>query len=411
MHSPLLLKVILATSMTIASLSTARATPASTSFADFDARAKAGEPLSVAFLGGSLTFGANSSDPLTTSYRGLMAEYLRQKYPKSSFTFHDAAIGGTGSTLGMFRLERDVLAHKPDLVFLDFTINDNIYESSPKRLASYEILLREMIGRGIPVEVITMGDKKTAAPDFDVKTLGTYQEHLKLIEAYGTAHGDTLPRLKAVAAQGKEALDVLYPFDGIHPDDPGYHLFFEAARDGFEKGVKDKASPHVPATPVFSDEYATRERIRLIDLPLPAGWKRSKTYRTSLWFDGLSSRWMGDVILCDIKNKADVQPLRVEFEGTFVALFGEANQDGLGFHVLIDGQPLLYTSDKKDVPPSELWPFDTSRFGVGNLFKFQVLTDNLKPGRHTLEIRPEFPADAKKGQLRIESICVAGPKK
>lgn len=36
----------------------------------------------------------------------------------------DAAIGGTGSQLGAFRLKRDVSRFHPDLVFLDFTVND-----------------------------------------------------------------------------------------------------------------------------------------------------------------------------------------------------------------------------------------------------------------------------------------------
>jgi acyl-CoA thioesterase I len=36
-------------------------------------------------------------------------------------------IGGTGSQFAAFRLERDVFARKPDLVFIDFTINDDAY--------------------------------------------------------------------------------------------------------------------------------------------------------------------------------------------------------------------------------------------------------------------------------------------
>ena len=92
------------------------------SFENFDKRAKAGENLTVAFLGGSLTWGANSTDPQKTSYRALISRKLAETYPKAHFTFIDAAIGGTGSQLGAFRLQRDVLAYKPDLVFLDFTL-------------------------------------------------------------------------------------------------------------------------------------------------------------------------------------------------------------------------------------------------------------------------------------------------
>ena len=94
--------------------------------------------MSVVFFGGSLTWGANASDPQRTSYRALMGDYLRAKYPKTPFVFHDAAIGGTGSKLGMFRLERDVLSRKPDLVFLDFSANDDQVGTDIQTLASYE---------------------------------------------------------------------------------------------------------------------------------------------------------------------------------------------------------------------------------------------------------------------------------
>ena len=78
------------------------------------------------FFGASLTWGANASDPNLTSYRALVGARLEKAYPKARFKFWDAAIGGTGSQLGVFRFERDVLRRKPDLVFLDFSANDDI---------------------------------------------------------------------------------------------------------------------------------------------------------------------------------------------------------------------------------------------------------------------------------------------
>ena len=91
------------------------------SFKNFDERGKAGESLNVVFLGGSLTWGANATDPNKTSYRARMGRYLQERYPEAHVNVHDAAIGGTGSQLGMFRLDRDVLAHNPDLVFVELT--------------------------------------------------------------------------------------------------------------------------------------------------------------------------------------------------------------------------------------------------------------------------------------------------
>ena len=118
---------------------------AGASFGAFHRRAQAGERLSVVFFGASLTWGANASDPNLTSYRARTADRLRAEYPEARFRFWDAAIGGTSSQLGIFRLERDVLRRKPDLVFVDFSANDDIYSADPERLASYEAIVRRLV--------------------------------------------------------------------------------------------------------------------------------------------------------------------------------------------------------------------------------------------------------------------------
>jgi len=97
---------------------TTRARWAGTDFGAFHRRARAGELLNVVFLGASLTWGANATAPNLTSYRGLVGRMLEHEYPAAHFRFWDSAIGGTGSQLGVFRFDRDVLRHQPDLIFL-----------------------------------------------------------------------------------------------------------------------------------------------------------------------------------------------------------------------------------------------------------------------------------------------------
>jgi len=378
------------------------------SFEAFDRRAKEGAALSVVFFGGSLTWGANSSDPQRTSYRGLMGDYLLKKYPKSSITIHDAAIGGTGSKLGMFRLERDVLAYKPDLVFLDFTANDDPSGTDERSLASYEILLREMVSRGILVDQVFFGFKYNFGTQYFPEKMHRVIDHKKLAAAYHTATGDIYPLIQERITSGKISIDTLWPMDSAHPDDCGYQLFFEAVRDGFEQAIADKRVCTVPDQPVFPEMYKTRQRIRLAEQPLPAGWKVMRTYRTSLWFDGLSSRWMGDVIACDSTASGGVQPITMKFKGTFVGLFGEADNNGLSFKCTIDGQPVMYRANGK-TDPTEVWPTTIKKLGVGRLFIWRELSNQLSPGEHTLVITPIFPTDNEPaGQLHIESICVAG---
>ena len=420
---PILLRLsLIVTLMPETGLPAADISPAKpASFADLDARAQQGTPLTVVFFGGSLTWGANASDPELTSYRALMGQYLRAKYPKSSFNFIDAAIGGTGSKLGIFRLQRDVMARHPDLVFLDFTANDGLEGEDPKSIASYEGLLRDMIGAGVPVEQVFFGFKYNFGKQYDLKRETGYTQHLKLVEPYQTACGDLFPYLQPKLSSGELDIGKLWALnggkDGAHPDDPGYEVFFEAARQGYEEAVAAKRVCIVAAQPVFPDDYHQHSRQILIEGKLPQGWTQTKTFRTSAWFDGLSSRWMGDVAMCDANDKATIQPLKVAFTGTLVGIIGEMSENGLDFKASVDGQPLLDKGNPKN-PPSAVWHFN-SKAMKGNLFGWLVLSDSLPAGPHTLEIEPLIPdlpaptADAPKTpppkrQLRIESICSAG---
>ena len=73
-----------------------------------------------------------------------------------------------------------------------------------------------------------------------------------------------------------------------------------------------------------------------------------------------------------------IEPLKIEFTGTSIGILGEADQDGLGFTVRIDGKPFLYQPNPK-VPPSEIWQANTSAFGGGRLFFWRDVTSSLAP--------------------------------
>jgi len=376
------------------------------SIASFVAKAEAREPLSVVFFGGSLTYGANASDPLTTSYRGRMTRWLQEQYPHTPITFHDAAIGGSGSNLGLFRLERDVLAHKPDLVFLDFTVNDDAEGVDVRALAAYERIVRELLQARVRVLPVLMLFKSHASnPDAPLPP--RHEAHLKLAAAYQLPAANVLAYIRAKARSGTSPDDLWNLGDGAHPGDEGYQLFFEAVRDRFVLAGREKAPMILPAALVFDDLYPRHTRKVLTD-SLPSGWTKQKTYRTALWFDGMASRWMGDVATAAAASNP--APLEVEFEGSMVGIFGERNGLAPPIKVWIDGKPIQAPKAK---PDDFLWKIDTSRFapakkGSGNLFLWQLLANNLSDGKHTLRIEPVFTGADKDAELRIESVCSAG---
>ena len=376
------------------------------SIADFAKKAENREPLSVVFFGGSLTFGANASDPNITSYRGLMMRWLREKYPNTPITFHDAAIGGTGSQLGMFRIERDVLSHQPDLVFLDFTVNDGSEETDTESLASYEQIVRELLQADTAVMPVLMLFK-WHAEKADDSLPPRHTEHLKLASHYALPAADVLSGIRRKVKAGVKPADLWNAGDGAHPGDEGYQLFFQTVRDSFENSITETTRPTIPSETVFENLYPNRARTLLTETP-PAGWTREKTRRTSLWFDGLASRWMGDVATISANSSTPI--LKTTFRGSMVGIFGERDGFTPPIRVWIDGKPVLASKNSKD---PDLWKLDTSRFsppkkGSGNLFLWHPLAKGLPEGEHTLWIEPVFDGANKDSQLRIESVCSAG---
>ncbi len=79
--------------------------------------AENGESLTVAYLGGSITEGKNYTTPFS--------KYLQTTFAKGKFTEVNAGMSGTSSVVGLVRSEKDIVAKNPDIIFLEFSVNDH----------------------------------------------------------------------------------------------------------------------------------------------------------------------------------------------------------------------------------------------------------------------------------------------
>jgi lysophospholipase L1-like esterase len=397
------------------------AAAASPSFAAFDARARAGDRLTVVFYGASLTWGANATDQNYFSYRARVASRLTEKYPLARFSFHDAAIGGTGSQLGVFRLDRDVLARKPDLVFVDFTANDDINSGDPETLASYESIIRRLVTEArVPAVQVLFPFKWNA----DRKLLAGMKRrdaHTAISTAYQTGLGDAVLRVIDDFEAGKTTLDAVWDTDGVHPGNAGYDLFAAAAWDGYLAAVAAGKTCAAPERMLHAPTYMKQARVRISSLgDLPAGWRRGKPNLTSAYFDMLMSRWLDDEVIAsnrreepDAAGKKTLVPqeaaaLEVAFRGEMVLVFGEGTPKSGRYRAFIDGR-LVERPMPDGQPP--LREFDTAAIAApsrGNAHHVAVIATGLDPAvDHTLRIEPVFDPDREQ-ELRLESICVAG---
>jgi lysophospholipase L1-like esterase len=82
-----------------------------------------GTPVTIAAIGGSTTAGTGASD-FAHSYASLFQTWWNQTFPASTSTLVDAGIGNSASDYGSLRAQRDVLSSNPDLVIVEFAVDD-----------------------------------------------------------------------------------------------------------------------------------------------------------------------------------------------------------------------------------------------------------------------------------------------
>ena len=97
----------------------------------------------MAAIGGSITAGGLQTKDPKNRYIARVAEWFTQTFPKAKVRFVNAGIGGTNSLYGAMRVQRDVLSKKPDLVIVEYAVNDN--HPVPMFWGSYEGVLRQIL--------------------------------------------------------------------------------------------------------------------------------------------------------------------------------------------------------------------------------------------------------------------------
>ncbi|MCY3020398.1 MAG: SGNH/GDSL hydrolase family protein [Planctomycetota bacterium] len=202
----------------------------------------------VVYLGGSITEGAGASKP-TLCYRALLTARLHALYPKATLFETNAAIGGTTSWLGAFRLRADVFDHwvPTDLVVIEFAVNDGS-SPEPQVYASMEGIVRQLLAQNPFCDILfvyTLAQdqieayKKGELPD-------RIKWHEKIAEHYGIPSVNVSQSIAQKVIAGELKFEE-FAKDGVHPTDKGYALYMEALAP-FVARCKDAAEQ--PAAPV-----------------------------------------------------------------------------------------------------------------------------------------------------------------
>lgn len=213
------------------------------------AKARRGEPVTVAVIGGSITAGAKAST-YNKSWGPLLSKWWQDTFPGAKVEFVNAGIGATGSSYASLRAQRDLLCRKPDFVGVEFAVND------PNTQASAETL------EGLIRQILNMPNQPAVMMIFTMnRNGGNAQEwHSKVGAHYGIPMVSFRDALWPEIKEGRMKWEDVEA-DEVHPNDRGHEYmtrFMTTVIDRVRQALP--AEPDLPAiaavpAPLFTDLY------------------------------------------------------------------------------------------------------------------------------------------------------------
>ncbi|MGH9756024.1 MAG: GDSL-type esterase/lipase family protein [Blastocatellia bacterium] len=343
---------------------------------------RAGAPVTIAYLGGSITAGAGASSPEKTSFRALVTEWFRKHYPKSEITELNAAINNTGASGGSLyaslRARRDVVAYKPDLVFVEFAVNDT-NEGEIAIQKAIEGLLRQLLIVAQPPEVVMLyatSSKRgvraewhdTIAAHYQVPSINLQDQVWAMIDGGRVKLAEFWPGVSHPAASWKDSVGT--------PSDAGHKLYADFIISFLAEQEKLTATP-IPRNlppPLVSDEMNYGEFKAIVEIkPQRGSIREGGKERGANWrAEPNDDRTLPSELLVSGRPGAQVE---YYFEGAVIGISYRTGPDGGTIECLIDGRPA----------PPPLTRIDT--YSRTPQLGARIVAGGLGPGEHKLTIR------------------------
>lgn len=191
------------------------------------------QPLKIAYLGGSITEGSGASNPQNRYASLLTKEYFEKNYANGREVIEiNGGVGGTPSDLGLYRMAKDISAEAPDVVFVEFAVNDrNRGETAAKNMEGIVRQLSKLPKRPVIIFLYT------AAQPFEVVE-NFIPNHQKIADYYGIGSINLNKMVTEHVAAGdftweKDGINT-YSGDGTHPNDKGYRLYADYIMEQFD---------------------------------------------------------------------------------------------------------------------------------------------------------------------------------
>lgn len=185
-------------------------------------KAEAGEKVTIAVIGGSITQGTISTGRADKTvqrkqmYAEIFRDWWKETFPETEVEFINAGIGATDSYLGVHRVHTDVLAYKPDLVLVEFSVND---AGDGMHKTSYDNLLRTMLlSENAPAVLLLFMAQTNGSTAQDIHSLVGFQYSLPMVSYHNV--------IRDMMEGGSFAANELSG-DVVHPSALGHRIVGE----------------------------------------------------------------------------------------------------------------------------------------------------------------------------------------
>ena len=344
-------------------------------------KAMAGRPLTLGFLGGSITQGSLASSP-EKRYVSLVCDWWKHAFPQSRVTCLNAGIGGTTSQFGVARVQEDLLSSQPDLVVVEFSVNDDptdFYEET------YEGLVRALQESTLSPALLLLHNVR-----YD-NGVSAEEQHSAIGKAYHLPCVSMKPCLyRAVLDGAVEAADISP--DGLHPNDFGHRLVADTVIHCLEEirlDVWNNESPDPLPPPVTQNRYQHSRRMQSRScMPESTGFEADRRKREGVW-DCFQGGWSAAGPGASIVFQARGTGFAVQYRKTVKhpALTACAVLDGDEAHaVRLDGNF------------NETW---------GDCLAIANIASGLPDKAHRLEIRTMEPGQEHAAGFYLASVIVS----
>jgi acyl-CoA thioesterase-1 len=160
------------------------------------------------------------------AYPHLLHRGLKERFPDAVINVIVTGIGGEDSEAGARRFATDVLTHKPDLITIDYALNDRRIGLERAR-AAWTSMITQATAAGIPLLLLTPTPDQQAHLDDPADPLNQQADQIRALAAHHhLGLVDSLAAFKQELAGGTKLVDLMAQVN--HPNQRGHELVAKA---------------------------------------------------------------------------------------------------------------------------------------------------------------------------------------